>query len=181
MKNAIKGLRSRKKVGLIGLGIIGAGAQTNLRKSNYQVYVWSRTPRPVPNFLGSPREVAEQCEIIQLFVSDQHALENCLDAMLPALSPKHVVLNHATIGEDSTRLAEQKVASTGAGFLNAPFTGSKEAAQRGELVYYTGGSAELLKKVEPVLRATSKEIFHVGDTWIASVVKIATNMITAML
>jgi len=47
-------------------------------------------------------------------------------------------------GPQATREAAAKVATTGAGFLDAPFTGSKMAAQNGKLVYYIGGDSALL-------------------------------------
>ena len=51
--------KSRKNVGVIGLGIIGSRVAAGLRGAGYQVYVWNRTAKPMPNFLGSPAEVAE--------------------------------------------------------------------------------------------------------------------------
>ena len=67
-------LRTRKNVGVIGLGIIGQRVADNLRERGFHVFVWNRTPRPVPNFVGSPSEVAELCDFIQIFVSDDEAL-----------------------------------------------------------------------------------------------------------
>ena len=64
----------RQKIGVIGLGIIGRGVTANLRRKGFQVFVWNRTPRPVPNFVGSPAELAEICDYIQIFVSDDEAL-----------------------------------------------------------------------------------------------------------
>ena len=62
--------RIRKNVGVIGLGIIGSRVAENLRKKGYRVFVWNRTPKPVPNFVGSIGELAEMCDYIQIFVSD---------------------------------------------------------------------------------------------------------------
>ena len=62
--------KTRKNVGLIGLGIIGTRVAQSLRAAGFQVYVWNRTPKPAPNFLGSPAEIAALCDIIQLFVAD---------------------------------------------------------------------------------------------------------------
>ena len=60
----------RINVGVIGLGIIGSRVAAGLRAAAFQVYVWNRSAKPAPNFLGSPAEVAESAEIIQIFVSD---------------------------------------------------------------------------------------------------------------
>jgi hypothetical protein len=67
----------------------------------------------------------------------------------------------------------------GARFIEAPFTGSKVAAQSGQLVYYIGGDEAALKQARPVLEASSKEIIVIGKIGDASVIKVATNLVTA--
>jgi hypothetical protein len=65
-------------------------------------------------------------------------------------------------------------------FVEAPFTGSKGAAEKGELVYYASGKDAALREARPILEASSKEIIEIGPTiGQASAIKIATNMITA--
>ena len=65
---------SRTSVGVIGMGIIGTRVAASLRRSGHPVFVWSRSPRPEPNFLPSAREVAESADFLQIFVSDGNAL-----------------------------------------------------------------------------------------------------------
>jgi len=172
--------KSRKNVGLIGLGIIGSRVANALRLGGYHVYVWNRTPRAAPNFLASPRQVAELCDVIQLFVADAQALFDVLDAMGDSLTPSHIVLCNSTVGPEATLDAARLVQERGAQFLDAPFTGSKGAAQNRELVYYIGGDDRVLKAVEPVLQASSKAIVKIGKIGDAAIIKIATNMISAV-
>ena len=86
----------RKNIGVIGLGIIGRGVTANLRQKGFQVFVWNRTPRPVPNFVGSPAELAEMCDYLQIFVSDDDALVQTVQQLSGALAPRHVVIAHST-------------------------------------------------------------------------------------
>ena len=173
--------KTRSKIGVIGLGIIGTRVAANLRAAGHQVYVWSRTPRAAPNFLGSVVEVADLCDVIELFISDDLALQEVIRTIAAALRPRHVVLCHATVSPLATRHAAGIVESQGARYLDAPFTGSKAAAQNRQLVYYIGGAKPALEEVRPVLEATSKAILHVGGIGDASVLKIATNMMTATI
>ena len=167
-------------IGVIGLGIIGSRVAENLGKAGYEVFVWSRSPRAIPNFLANPREVAESAHTLQIFVRDDAALLAAIEDMLPALTPAHLILNHATVSPAATIEAAERVSKTGAAFLDAPFTGSKMAAQNGKLVYYIGGDAGLMPLAEPVLKASSAKIMHVGKIGDATVLKIATNLITAV-
>ena len=172
-------IRTRKNVGVIGLGIIGQRVADNLREHGFHVFVWNRTPRAVPNFVGSPAEVAELCDFIQIFVSDDEALLQTAQRITRDLTPNHVVMAHCTVSPDTMRAAAEIVEKRGARFLDAPFTGSKIAAEKGQLVYYVGGDETALRQVRPVLEASSKEILEVGKVGDATTIKVATNMVTA--
>ncbi len=169
-----------KHVGVIGLGIIGSRIAANVAKAGYEVFVWSRSPHAVPNFLSSPREVAETATVLQLFVRDDSALLAAMHDMQSALTPRHIVMNHATVSPNATMKAAEIASKQGAGILDAPFTGSKMAAQNGKLVYYIGGDEGLLDQVRDILSASSTQIMHVGKIGDATVLKIATNAITAV-
>jgi 3-hydroxyisobutyrate dehydrogenase-like beta-hydroxyacid dehydrogenase len=170
---------TRKIIGVIGLGIIGRAVSANLRQKGFQVFVWNRTPRPVPNFVGSPAELAELCEFLQIFVSDDEALLETVERLSEKLGSRHIVIAHSTVAPDSMRAAAKIVERRGARFVEAPFTGSKTAAENGELVYYVGGSDAALRGARLVLEASGKQIIKIGEIGQATAVKIATNMVTA--
>jgi 3-hydroxyisobutyrate dehydrogenase-like beta-hydroxyacid dehydrogenase len=172
-------IRTRKNVGVIGLGIIGQRVADNLRERGFHVFVWNRTPRPVPNFVGSAAEVAELCDFIQIFVSDDEALFQTVQRITRDLGPNHIVMAHCTVSPDTMRATAEIVERRGARFLDAPFTGSKTAAEKGQLVYYVGGDEEALRQARPVLEASSKEIIEIGKVGDATTIKVATNMVTA--
>ena len=170
---------TRKIIGVIGLGIIGRAVSANLRQKGFQVFVWNRTPRPVPNFVGSPAELAELCDFLQVFVSDDEALLATVQRLSAKLGSRHIVIAHSTVAPDSMRAAAKIVERRSARFVEAPFTGSKIAAEKGELVYYVGGSDAALRDARPVLEASGKQITKIGEIGQATAVKIATNMVTA--
>ena len=169
----------RKNVGVIGLGIIGTRVAAHLREKGFYVFVWNRTLRRVPNFVGTPAEIAEMCDCLQIFVSDDDALLEVTNQLTSALAPRHIVLAHSTVSPHSMRAAAEIVERRGARFIEAPFTGSKMAAEKGELVYYVAGDDAALREARPILEASSKEIMVIGEIGQATAVKIATNMVTA--
>lgn len=171
--------RTRKNVGVIGLGIIGSRVTANLRKKGFHVFVWNRTPRPVPNFVGAPAEIAEMCDFVQIFVSDDDALLEVCKQLAAGLAPRHVVIAHSTVAPYTMKEAADIVERRGARFVEAPFTGSKKAAENGELLFYIGGDEKAFAEAKPVLEASGKEFILIGDIGQATAIKIATNMITA--
>ncbi len=168
-----------KNIGVIGLGIIGSRVAAKLSQKNFNVFVWNRTARPVPGFVSSPREIAELTQVILIFVRDAEALLQVMEEIKPALKKHHVVCCHSTVSAESVKKAAALAAEMGAGFLDAPFTGSKIAAEKGELTYYISGAESELEKITPVLEASSKKILRfgpkVGD---ATILKIATNLVS---
>jgi 3-hydroxyisobutyrate dehydrogenase-like beta-hydroxyacid dehydrogenase len=171
--------RLRKNVGVLGLGIIGSRVAENLRERGFHVFVWNRNPRPVPNFVGAPAELAEMCDYIQIFVSDDDALIDVIRQMVPALGPRHIVIAHPTVAPHTMRSAADLVERRGARFVEAPFTGSKIGAEKGELVFYVAGDEVALREARPILEASSKEVIEIGEIGQATVVKLATNIATA--
>jgi 3-hydroxyisobutyrate dehydrogenase-like beta-hydroxyacid dehydrogenase len=169
------------QVGVLGLGIIGSRVAESVRAAGHEVFVWNRTPKAIPNFLGSPAAVAEVARILQIFVRDDEALREVLEQMKPVLTKGHLVINHATVSREATLAAAAFCEDLGVDFLDAPFTGSKLAAQNGKLVYYVGGPEPLVARARPVLEASSVKILPMGEVGEATVVKIATNLVSAAI
>jgi len=167
------------RVGILGLGIIGSRIARHLRESGFSVAVWNRTPKDEPNFLASPAEVAKASDIIQLFVADPKAVFEVLDAMGDALTSHHIVVCSSTIGRDAVLEAARRVQAKGARFLDVPFTGTKGAADKAQLVYYIGGDAETFLAAKPMLEPVSKAIVQIGKIGEAALVKVLTNVIAA--
>lgn len=167
-------------VGVLGLGIIGSRVAENLRQAGHTVHVCSHTARPVSGALASPLAVAQAAKVIQIFVRDGEALLAALRQMQPALTGEHIILNHATVSKRATLEAAVICNENGAAFLDAPFTGSKMAAQNGKLVYYIGGPVDVLEQVRPVLEASSAKILPLGALGDATVLKIVTNLVTSI-
>jgi 3-hydroxyisobutyrate dehydrogenase-like beta-hydroxyacid dehydrogenase len=165
-------------IGVLGQGIIGSRVAEHLRAAGHRVHVWSRTGKD--GSLASPRAVAEAARVIQIFVRDSVALLEALRDLAPVLTAEHLVLNHATVSKAAVLEAAELCAAAGAHFLDAPFTGSKLAAQNAKLVYYVGGDVALLERARPVLELSSVKILHLGVVGDAMVLKIVTNLVTAV-
>jgi len=166
-------------ISVYGLGIIGALCADNLIAAAHHVTTWNRTPKERNDSATSPAEAASSSEILCFYLKDGIACRETFEALRASLTSKHTLINHSTVDLDTTKWLAQQCAEVGVDFLDCPFTGSKVAALNGELVYYAGGSEALIEKLRPVLKATSKEIIRLGDIGTATIVKIATNLISA--
>lgn len=164
---------------LLGLGIIGARVADHLSSEGYPLSTWSRSPRERPDFLADPSEAAGQAEVILLYLKDAPAVRQAFAAVLPQLGPGKALVNHATIDLETTAFLEEACRAAGCDFLNAPFTGSRNAAADGKLVYYAGGPPEVLARLRAVLEVSSRTILPLPTASQATIIKLVTNLVTA--
>ena len=164
---------------LLGLGIIGSRSADQLIAAGHSLRTWNRTPKDRPESVDDPVEAARKSDIIISYLRDDTAVREIFTNILPELTEGTAVINHSTIDPDTTVWLDQQCQKAGCHFLDAPFTGSRDAAAGGNLVYYVSGKPEILEQHRDLLGITSKEILFMGPPPAATVVKITTNLATA--
>jgi len=167
------------KVAVLGLGIIGSRACACLAAAGWSVACWNRTPKGLPGEAGTAEQAVAGASLISIYLKDAPAVRGVLERIAPVLKPGQIVLNHSTLDLETTKWIGSVCAASGCRFLDAPFTGSKVAAGNGQLVYYIGGDESLAAELAPFLSATSKSTLYCGPVGSATVVKLATNLISA--
>lgn len=169
----------KTSIAVFGLGIIGSRSADCLSAKNYTVRTWNRTPKNRADSVTTPAEAAENADFLAFYLKDGTAIREVFSSISDTITPEQTVLNHSTIDLDTTQWLAQQCERIGCRFLDAPFTGSKVAAGQGALVYYVGGDEAVLDHAREIMEVTSKEIKHLGPIGSATVVKIATNLISA--
>jgi 3-hydroxyisobutyrate dehydrogenase-like beta-hydroxyacid dehydrogenase len=170
-----------QRVTVIGLGIIGTAWAQNLHADKLTVRGWNRTPKDLPFYEANLVKAVTDAEMIFIVVADPPAVEAILKVIVPHLKPGQLVAQSSTISAHWTRIFAKQVEATGAQFLEAPFTGSKPAAEARKTVFYLGGLQELIEKAMPVLKRISARQLHVGPIGSASSLKLAMNLNLALM
>lgn len=166
-----------KTIGVIGLGIIGRIWAGHYSSAGVLAGTWNRTPQPAaPEWRSMPEAVAHTADVIQIVVADPPAVQSVLDRIVPLLRPGKTVVQSSTIDPASSEQFRQLVISRGAHYLEAPFTGSKPAAEERKTVYYLGGDETLIAEMEPLLAIVSETRFHIGNNQQAATLKLAMNL-----
>ena len=169
-------------IGILGLGIIGTGIAKHIEQLGHSVIVWNRTPQSGWNhYAHTPGDVAQQSKIIALYLKDRNACLEVFNQLRPALTPEHTIINHSTIDLATCMKLAQECQAIGCTYVDAPFTGSKNPAAQGQLVYYVGTDETTLARIKPILELSSKAIVPTGPIGSATVLKLVTNMISASM
>ena len=187
-------MSSPRKIGFIGLGLMGRPMAMNLLKAGHSLTVWNRTPSRAQELVAagatlakSAREAAAASDMLFTIVSDPPALEQVLwghegnnDGALAGLRRGSVYIDSSTVAPSLTRRVAAACAERGVRYLDAPVTGGDWGAREGNLVFMIGGKADTLREVEPILGVLGKKWFHLGPNGAGQTVKLAMNAILAL-
>lgn len=165
------------KIGVLGLGIIGTIWARHYAAAGVLAGSWNRTPRPdAPAWCATPEAVVAAADVVQIVVADPPAVRALIARIVPVLGPGKTVVQSSTIDPAAADEFRAAVLAAGARYLEAPFTGSKPAAERRETVFYLGGEAALIAELEPLLACVSASRLHIGDHRQAAALKLAMNL-----
>jgi 3-hydroxyisobutyrate dehydrogenase-like beta-hydroxyacid dehydrogenase len=177
-------------IGFVGLGAMGGRVAGRLLASDNTVYGTNRTRSKADPLVGrgliwcdSPREVAEQAEVVFSMVTGTEALEAITrgpDGILAGLRPGSVYVDMSTVSPDAIRELAKLVQEIDAVMLEAPVSGSVPAAEEGSLTIMVGGDREAFARVEPLLRQLGQTVTHIGANGKAMMMKLAINISLAV-
>jgi 3-hydroxyisobutyrate dehydrogenase-like beta-hydroxyacid dehydrogenase len=168
-----------EKAAVLGLGIIGSRVFERLKGAGWPVRCWNRTPKGLTGEVSDPVAAITGARWISLYLKDAPAVRETFEKFSAHLLPGQVVLSHSTVDLCTTQWLAGRCETLGCGFLDVPFTGSKLASATGNLVYYAAGNSALLAEAETYLRITAKDLIPCGEVGTATVVKLATNLVSA--
>jgi 3-hydroxyisobutyrate dehydrogenase len=180
-----------KKVGLIGLGIMGGGMAGQLLAKGYSLTVWNRDASKAKDLVekgaklaASPAELAGEVEVVLSMVRDDAAVREVLLGQNGALSAARsgtAFIDLSTTGPKVAHELAEAAKAKGCSFLHAPVTGSKDAAASGKLNLLVGGDEADLAAQREVLEAISASITLVGPVGSSAVLKLANNQFAAVM
>ena len=164
------------RVSVLGLGIIGSIWSGHYASAGVLAGTWNRTPKPdSPAWCETAELAAEAGSIIQLCLYDPDSVDEVLEQIHPVLAPGKIVVQSSTIDPIRAEEFAHRVRSTGARYVEAPFTGSKPAAEQRQTVFFLGGEASDLESIEPTLALISRKQFQFETPTQAATIKLAMN------
>lgn len=175
------------KVGVVGLGAMGAPMARNLHRAGLLAQVWNRSADKAQALAAEtgciaapdPESLARACAVVISCVSADRDLLAVVDALLPGAHAGLIVCDCSTIAADTAREAAQRLAATGTAFLDTPVSGGVEGAQKGTLSVMAGGEAAALDRARPALEAISARITHMGPVGSGQATKAVNQIMCA--
>lgn len=176
-----------KKLGFLGLGIMGNAMAANLVRAGFAVTVWNRTAEKCAPLvrLGaqqakSPSEVAAHCDITFAVLADPEAARAvCLgkNGVIEGIADGRGYVDMSTVDDVTVRTLHEAVSGAGGRFVEAPVSGTKKPAEDGTLIILAAGDHSLYEEAEPAFATMGKMCLYLGDAGQAARMKLVVNLI----
>ena len=179
-----------KKIGFIGLGIMGKPMAGNLIVAGYQLVVYDINREAVKELVAkgaeealSPKEASESADAIVTILPDDDTVEQVAagkEGVLEGMSEGAILVDMSTISPTTAKRIAERLEASGMEMLDAPVSGGEVGAIEGSLSIMVGGKQEIFDRVLPVLQKMGKNINYVGDHGAGQVAKASNQIIVAL-
>ena len=181
-----------KRIGIIGLGLMGTAITERLLEHGFQCFVWNRTPEKADPLLALGAQWSDNpladCDrvIISLYTSD--VVESVLTQLLEDLRARQPIetLRRKILIDTTTGAPEQSVAmfvrlaTWGVQYLDAPVSGSSEQTRRGEATVMVGGERNAFEACNDLWPVLGANIYHIGASGSAAKMKLVSNLVLGL-
>lgn len=179
-----------KRIGFIGLGIMGKPMAKNLLKAGYPLAVYDLRPEPVQELAAagaaagqSPRQVAAVSDTIITMLPDSPNVEDAVlgvDGVIEGAQPGAIFVDMSSIAPRTSREISARLAEKGVAMLDAPVSGGEPKAVEGTLAIMVGGPQAAFDEVGEILGVMGTSITRVGEIGSGNVTKLANQIIVAV-
>ncbi|XP_061405470.1 cytokine-like nuclear factor N-PAC isoform X10 [Lethenteron reissneri] len=176
-----------KRIGFLGLGLMGCGMVQNLLKTGHNVTVWSRTASKCDIFvqdgayLGrTPAEVVSSCDITLACIADPAAAKELVlgpSGVLQGIRPGKCYVDMSTVDPETAVDISEAVTLRGGRYLEAPVSGNKRLSEDGGLLVLAAGDRALYDECNSCFQAICRRAFYLGEVGSAARMALVVNMI----
>jgi len=174
------------RVGIAGVGRMGAAIAAHLIEAGHAVTVWNRAPektRPLADagakVASSPAELAGEVEAVVTILTNREALAAVYEGpsgLLAGEARGKLFIEMSTVQpHDEVALAE-KVRAKGGIFVECPVGGTVGPARQGKLLGVAGAAKEDFARAKPLLDQMCRRVEHVGPVGAGASLKLALNL-----
>jgi len=180
-----------KKIGIIGLGMLGNAVALHLVDSGYEVTAYNRTKEKSTELkekgatiVESPKEVAENSELVIIIVKDADAVKQVSfenNGIVNGNHEKLIVADMSTVDPSESKNISKQFIDSGITKLDIPVMGGPNVAITGDLVLMASGNKESFDNCKEVFDTIANKVFFLGENGVANSIKLAMNLQITML
>jgi 3-hydroxyisobutyrate dehydrogenase len=170
------------RVAVLGAGIMGSAIARDLLRAGHSVSVWNRSRDRAEPLAADGAELADAAgsavvgvDVALTMLTDAEATEDVAAEFLPALPGEAVWLQMGTIGIDGLARMLELAREHRVPLVDAPVSGTKEPAEKGELTVLASGDADAVSRCEPIFEAIGQKTVRLGEAGEGTRLKLVLN------
>jgi len=167
------------KIGIAGIGKMGAAIATRLSGVGHEIQVWNRSAQKARTtgfpMAETPAQLARECEVVISILADAAAANAVYDQMAAAAKGK-LFIEMSTVRPDAAKDLAQKIRKAGGAYVECPVGGTTGPAKEGKLFGFAGGEPADVARAKPILDQMCRRVEHVGPVGAGSSMKLAINL-----
>ena len=174
------------KVGLVGLGRMGAAIGQRLNERGCEVVAWDRNPKARElhgkrglRAVNGPRAVADEAEVVLSIITEDKGVRQIFtapDGFLSGEVKGKLFVEMSTLQPMTHRELAPLVKAKGASLVDSPVMGSIPTVREGKLLALLGGEAADVERARAVLDHLTRRIVHIGPNGAGCAMKLAVNL-----
>lgn len=168
---------ARRKIGFVGLGVMGAHMAASLVRAGHEVR--GNDLRKVDiagvNWAATPALAAADAEVVFTSLPGPKEVEALAPALGAAMRRGTAWFDLTTNSPECVRRVHAQMKPLGVDLLDAPVSGGPMGAKSGKLALWVGGEQPVYERHESVLRAIGDQPCYVGPIGAGSIAKLAHN------
>jgi 3-hydroxyisobutyrate dehydrogenase len=172
------------RLGLIGLGLMGAQLAKKIVEANYPLNIFNRTLSKVDDLENVGVKVyteisklVKDSDTIILMLSDYDAIYEVLFNSNVGQYEGKTIIQMSTIAPSESKEIEKKIVKLRGNYFEAPVLGSIQQIINSELIILVGGEESQYNKFQTLFSVFSNKILHIGKIGDASAMKLALNQL----
>jgi 3-hydroxyisobutyrate dehydrogenase len=180
-----------KKIGVIGLGMLGNAVALHLADSGFEVIAYNRTKEKTLELkekgiviAESPKEIAQKSELVIIVVKDAEAVRQVSfenNGIIEGNHEKLIVADMSTIDPSESKNISNQFKDYGIVKMDIPVMGGPNVAITGDLVMMVSGNKESYENCKEVFDTIANKVFFLGESGVANSIKLAMNLQITML
>src|SRR3989454_8767991 len=177
------------RVGVIGLGIMGAPMARNLLGAGHALTVHTRTRARAAGLLAdgaawadSPAALAAAVDAVVTMLPDAPDVEAVVagpNGVLAGARPGLLAIDMSTIDPAAARALAERAAEVGVALLDAPVSGGEQGAIAGTLSIMVGGDGAAFARAKPIFAALGRQVTHMGGPGQGQMTKLVNQVVGA--
>ena len=177
-----------KKIGLIGLGIMGKPMAKNMLKAGYELYVSDLKKEAVDEVVGcgakaaANKEIGEQCDVVLTMLPNSPQVKQVMlgeNGLVNVMHSGQVFIDMSSINPVASKEIAAELAKKGIEMLDAPVSGGEPKAIDATLSFMVGGKQEVFDEYKELLETMGSSVTRCGEVGAGNTTKLANQLIVA--